>query len=456
MALSSRSLVVLPTALLALAAAPSAHAACDQCNVLWIVIDATRVDYVGCHGNGDGNTPNIDKLAARGQVYDYAYAQGAATLPSVSSYLSGRYRLATGMDYTIFKRDELYHPMTDQVTTLAEVLGDAGWRTLGVTANTIISKGTAFDLNLHQGFESYETVEDADATQRAIDLLDEVKDERFLLYLHLMGPHAPNAQLDGFAQRRGSFEGELLPSTSSTYVKVNNGKLTLTDTQQAYLQALYADGIWEADALAGKVLDKLAELGLDDETLVIFTSDHGEALGDVQGGKAKWGHGHVLKEPLLHVPLVIAGPGVPSGVHVTDRVAELVDLAPTMTSFLGIPTQDAWHWEGAPLFGAGAEAGQWSIADQGIPPKISANIRNATHSVAGHFEDGKPKFFRYFDLASDPGEQKNVAATAEHQALRDQLKDYMINAKPPEQGAATVAPDDETLQQLEALGYTEQ
>jgi arylsulfatase A-like enzyme len=428
------------TGLTGLGLAPSAAAEtapCPDCNVVFIVVDSTRADALSCYGDPQGTTPNIDALAQRGQRFEHAFAQGPAALPSVASYLSGRYRLATGMDFTQFKRAELFHPMSDRVTTIAEVLAESGYRTAGVNANSLIARGVDFDLALHQGFETFEFGEDETTTQRAIAQL-QVDDERPLfLYMHLMGPQPPNLPSEGFAQRQGEHAEGLAEPSSLNYTKANQGQLTLSEAEIAFWKAAYADALWTADAQVGRLLAAISELGLDDETIVILTSNHGEGLGDPMGAKVRWGHGYGLKPPVLQVPLVIAAPGLEGGVVLSDQVAELVDLAPTITGLLGIPVQDAWHWDGEPLLGPGAVKGRWSISDQGVPPTISANIRTATHSVSGHYEAGEPRNHRFFVLASDPGENTGGVNKAAHTALREALDAYMLDA-----GMPDAEPDD--------------
>lgn len=424
-----------------------ADGACPDCNVVFIVIDATRPDYFGCYGFDKAATPNIDKLAQRGLLFEQAYAQASATLPSVSSYLSGRYRIATGMDFTQFKRAELYHPMTDQVTTIAEVLSEHGHRSVGAIANVVIAKGVEFDLNLHQGFELFDFGDDSKTTARTLELLQESKDKPFFLYAHLMGPHPPNLPSEGFGQRRGSFDASLLQPTALNYSKVNNKKLELSEEGAEFWKAAYTDGLMTADAHVGEMLDEITRLGLDEKTLIIITADYGEGLGDPYGKTFRWGHGYGLKPPVLHVPMVIAGPGVPQGERAVDQVAELVDLAPTITSFLGIPVKDDWRWDGSPLFGPDAELGTSSISDQGIPPEISVNIRTATHSVSAHFSDGKARNYRFFELGTNPDENTGGVNKAPHADLKVALDAYMANAKAPVLGQASQAPSDANVQQ---------
>ncbi len=430
-------------------------AGCPDCNVVFIVIDATRADYFGSYGFPAETTPNMDKLAERGMLFEHAFAQAPATLPSVSSYMTGRYRLATGMDFTLFKANELYHPMTDAVTTIAEVLGEHGHATVGAIANVVIAKGVDFDLNVHQGFDVYDFGDDPTTTARTLELLEQNKDKPFFLYTHLMGPHAPNLPADGFEDRRGSYAADLPQPTAPNYSQVDHKKLELSDKAAEFWKAAYADSLMTADARVGEMLAKIDELGLTDETLVIITADHGEGLGDPFGKNIRWGHGYGLKPPVLHVPLIIAGPGVPAGERAADQVAELVDLAPTITSFLGIEVKDEWQWDGEPLFGPDAVKGSYSISDQGIPPEIATNIRTSTHTVSAHFSNGKARNYRFFELETDPDENVGGVNKAGHTDLKTALDNYMATVKAPELGEATQAPSDETMQQLDALGYTE-
>ncbi len=438
---------------LSLIPASAAANTCDDCNVLWIVIDAMQASYLGCYGNDQGNTPNIDALAERGTVFEAVYSQGVATLPSVSSYLSGRYRISTGMDFYLFQRNELYHPLSDELMMVAEVLAAKGLRTRGYNANGIIARGIEYDINVYQGFETWAQPggEGEDGiVRKAIDGLNELRDERFFVYLHIMGPHTPNHPTEEFEARRGSHGDGMPEPIAKTYSSVNKGERQFSPEETQYLRDCYADALWSSDRRIGLVLDSLATLGLKDKTMVILTSDHGEMLGQLDYGRPRWGHGHSMKRAGLHVPLVIAGPGIPAGAR-KGQMAELVDLAPTITGYLEIDVDPAWRWEGQPLLGPNAVEGEWAITDRGDRERIAVSVRNRSHSVF-RGEGGKTK---YYDLTSDPDETTPVEPTEVHQALVIRLEEYLKNANPPEMTDANPPLDDEKLQQLEALGYVE-
>ena len=111
--------------------------------------DTTREDFVGPNEEGRSHTPNLDRLGARGLVYEHAYAQGPDTMVSVSSYMTGRYRLNTGMDFTTFNREQNFHPLAEEVTTIAEVLKAEGYRTR-VYLDALIA-AHRWDLDLTKG-----------------------------------------------------------------------------------------------------------------------------------------------------------------------------------------------------------------------------------------------------------------------------------------------------------------
>lgn len=469
MPVSSAALGLLAAALSpAQAGAPDAKP-CKDCSVLWIVIDTTRADYVGCFGGDPKTTPTIDGLCKEGLSFREAYAQAPATMLSVSSYFSGRYRMNTGLDFMLWE-DQDFHPLSDEVVTLAEALRDNGFKVHGYTANPSISdrshqgKGQ-FNLNFQQGFETWIYAVDDDIAVKGPQKLAELagSGERFFLYLHAMGPHFPNIRRPGFESRQGNRFPETLKQADQdfNYTLINKGELDASGLQGEYLRALYADNLWYADQnFVGPILDKVRALGIEDKLLIVFSSDHGEALGEQheaglgpkEGTQTYWGHSHpTLVDPTLHIPLAFKGPGIPSGVQVKDQVAENVDIAPTVVNYLGLEQKPEWGWDGAPLFGPGAVKSTWSIADQGAGKTQRTAARDLRYTTSLYHSWDK---YSYFDH-SGPGMRKRVAATPAHQRLQELIKKYVETRHPPDATGEMAAPDGEFLEQLKALGYME-
>jgi len=451
-------LTVLFLALLGLALPSTARAApvCAGCNVLWIVIDTTRADRLGVYGGPPVNTPNLDRLAARGTTWEHAYSQAPSTMLSVSSYFSGRYRLSTGQMFTMNQRREHFNQLSPEVTTVAEVLEQRGYRIDGYVANGVIAPAPTarFQLRVHQGFDTWVQVTDQAAVDQGSDRLAELKasGEPWMLYLHLLGPHAPNDRFEGFEARRGQHPSQFGDVVEPAhYLEINTGRTVPTAADLAYINALYDDAVFLADRQVGQVLDRLEQRGLAEKTLVIVTSDHGETLGEYRDPHPHFGHSHSLIDALLNVPLIIAGPGIPEGRVERDQVAELVDLAPTLASYLGIPVQNAWEWDGEPLFGPQAAQGPIALSDRGGVGYMQTGARDTTHAVRYYHENG---LWRYMVL---PEEQVHVKPpTSAHKALQAAAQAYMDSAHPPKVAGETLeAPEDDELEMLRALGYVE-
>ncbi len=433
-----------------------ASAPCADCNVVWIVVDTTRADYIGAYGNETAKTPTIDGLARRGLLFEHGYTQAPSTLISVSSYMSGRHRLNTGMDFDMFNRKNAFHPLAKENHTLAEALKGAGWKTWGATANLIIAGDVRFDMDVGQGFDSWNKGNDAKVVSLAVTQLDAYANsgDKFFMYVHLMGPHHPNPRRAGFEKRRpGNYGPELQQAIDQIYGKVNRGQFAMNDTLRGYWRELYADALTKADDELARLMGRIDALGLSDQTLIVLTSDHGEALGERHNGKETWGHGHALTAPLLNVPLIFAGPSVPNGRN-REAVAEMVDVAPTVAAQLGVPVDPAWRWEGEPLFGPGAVVGTSSISDRGVAPKANTAVRNRSHNVL-FWEANGGKYF-YYDIQGPGGEQKTVAGDAQHQALEQILRSYRDTAKAPSTENTVEGPQDDMLEQLQQLGYVEE
>jgi len=436
----------------------AAKAVCGECNVVWIVVDTTRADYIGAYGNASARTPTLDGVASGGLLFEHGYTQAPSTLISVSSYMSGRQRLNTGMDFDMFNRKNAFHPLAKENHTLAEALKGAGWKTWGATANLIIAGDVRFDMDVGQGFDSWNKGNDTKVIDMAMGQLDTFAQsgDRFFMYVHLMGPHHPNPRRDGFEDRRpGSFDPSLQQAIDQIYGKVNRGQFPMDDRLRTYWRELYADALTKADDELARLMGQLNAKGLQKNTLIVVTSDHGEALGELHNGKETWGHGHSLTEPLLHVPLMFAGPGVAKGKREKTAVAEMVDVPPTIASYLGIEVAPEWRWEGEPLFGPNAVAGTTSISDRGVDPKANTAIRSLTHNVLFWGANGG-KYF-YYDIHGPGGELKTVPGDAEHKRLEAVLRTYRETAKPPEaDGRAVDGPKDDMLEQLQQLGYVEE
>ena len=425
---------------------------CKGCNVVWIVLDATRADALSPYGAPAAASPNVDRLARRGAVYEQAYAQGSETIISVSSYFTSRHRRRTGIDYTMSSRGASPRSLAPELVTVAEALSAAGYKTVGFTANPVIAGQHKLDLKVYQGFETWRRVEDVDMARQGAAFMEQNKGGPFLLYVHFMGAHYPNAPLPGMEARQGKVDTSLATDPEPVYFKIKSGKVVPTEAQSQGLRAAYADAVWQVDSQVGQVLQEVERLGLTGRTLVVLTADHGESLGDRTNpqGFADWGHGHDLSTELVRVPLVVAGPGITPGGRVNDRIAELVDLGPSILSHVGVAEDPAWGWDGDPLWGAGAVVGATAICDRGDRGSTFTLVRDRTAGVEWREKAQTHSFLTYSDGVRH---QRSPNPTAAHTPLKALLDGYLKAVGPAGTPAQTL--DAETEAQLKALGYRE-
>ena len=313
-------------------------------NLLFVVLDTTRVDHLSTFGYDVRPTsPRLDELAATGLVMDRAYAHSSLTPVSAGSFLTGvlPHRHGVRSLFTIGKET-----LQDDIPSLFGMLGESG-RT---TAGFVSAKPMGSHYGLNRGFDLYEDdltkTKDkfgidkfGDAPQRpgdattglALDWLDANGKEPFAMMVHLFDAHdlsflPPRKFVDrhlGFAlpknlNRRGD---GYQPKNLEQLVELYDTEIRFTDRQ------------------LGLLLKKLDELGVRDETLVVVLADHGEAFGEHDVFTHGW-----LYEEQLRVPLVINGPGVPAGVRLDARV-RLVDLFPTLAQLFDLPLPDGLDGE---------------------------------------------------------------------------------------------------------------
>jgi arylsulfatase A-like enzyme/Tfp pilus assembly protein PilF len=394
-------------------------------NLLLVTIDTLRADHVGVYGRADARTPVLDGLARRGALFRHAESAVPLTGPSHATILTGLYPPAHGT------RDNVVFPLAARHKTLAAILKGAGYR----TAAFVGAYPVAASFGFGQGFDDYDEGfhqsqvpgegaerpgnEVADA---AVRWLGERKGGGpFFLWTHFYDPHAPYTPPSPF---REEFAG-----------RPYDGEIAF------------------ADAQVGRVLQALETAGHRDDTVVIVAADHGESLGD-HGERT---HAVLVYESTLHVPLLMAGPGVPAGRDVSARVG-LVDVLPTALGLLGVRAPAGLV--GRDLRPAFAER---KLPAQGLYAESLFGRLNCRWSSLRVFYDGDWKLIEgaepeLFDLAADPGETTNRAADLERKADLDRMRRSLqaaVRAMAPDGDRARPNPvTAEAEEALRSLGYT--
>ena len=429
--------------------APAPGASAPGPNVVIVSIDTLRADHLSLYGYDRETSPHLDRWAGtRGVVFRETVAPSPWTLPSHVSLFTGQDALRHGVNFL--------SPAPASLEMLAERLHARGYRTVALTDGGYMHPR----FGLSQGFDAYRFEYPASSRRErlpeAMDRLLEwlgvlaAGDEPFLLFFHTYAVHEPYFAREPYFER---FGGEapappgspLRAETRERAMQRDEGfrgrrGFVLFDAagreqrarteDLARIGALYDSGIAYVDAQLPRLLEALDEPGLASRTLVVITSDHGEALGDHDFG----GHGHLYDDTLL-VPLVIAGPGLRGGRQVKTPV-RLVDVAPTLLELLQLPV-------GAELDGAslvplldGDEAGSprdafavAPIVNLGVALRTTDGLKYLYHDSPW---PGRLPREELYVLGGDPAERTSVAAAdARTAALARRVRERLAERSAP-------------------------
>lgn len=386
----------------------------ESLSVLLITLDTLRADVLGCYG-GAVPTPNIDRLAREGVLFEQATASVPLTLPSHSSILTGLLPGRHGV------RDNGGFFLEPSFTTLAERFQAAGYATGAFVGSWVLERR----WGLSQGFDHYSDSFVNEQFQRrgdgvvadALAWLGQVPSERrFLAWVHLFDPHTPYDPPEPLASRYASqpYHGEV-----------------------AYV-----------DALVGRLLEGLEQRGRRDKTIVVLMADHGESLGE--HGEPE--HGLFVYDATMAVPFFIRTPWGLTG-RAKTQVAS-VDAFPTILDLVGLPPEAGI--DGASLLPVlqhpDLDVGHVAYVETYFP-----RYHFGWHPLRG-LRDGRYKLIQgsrseLYDLASDPGEKVDVGATNGLRAER--MRATLQAIAPPSQGVPERASlDAAARERLAALGYT--
>lgn len=428
--------------------------------ILLVTVDTLRADAVTFDGGSAPTTPFLARLADEGTSFDRAYATSSWTPPSMASIFTGVHGPTHGVvSGEISEQRVLRQPVLPaSLTTLAEAARAAGYSTLGVPSNRHLAR----ELGFAQGFDRYA---DADSflggtavNERLRALLREElgdswatawREHALFVWLHYFDPHDPYVPYEPWLARNAP--GARSGGARSPARKVMRDLRRLFPAPDAAL----AEAIWPLyRSEVARVDDLLAalwrELAPDDDTLVLFTADHGEEIVD-HGGL---GHSQSLYEELVRVPLVARWPrGIPAGRRITTPVS-LVDLLPTLLDWMGAPRP--------PEIAARSWARLWRAETAAKPVVFLELYPPKPHRLAVVEGDWKlivdpadRTRIELYDLARDPREKTNRAAEegARVKAMRDHLRSWFRALPKAPDREIRESSDQKLIEQLRALGY---
>lgn len=485
-------------------------------NVILIVMDTVRVDHLSCYGYARQTTPNIDRIARNGVVYENAFTAAPWTPPSHASIFTGKYpshHKTIGKDVR-FKEGS---------TSLAEVLSGNGYKTMGTVYCEILGLRSGFERGFHEYVEvrppsvsralfsrelvrtliygqdkgTYNTTEIA----KKFCKRNHMKKEPFFLFINYFNAHTPYDPPRPFKKRfcndlrQPRFYAEELLLNKITrgtaeriatrdlnirklrWIASGGGGFTfaakqtsISEAEWEVVRSWYDGEIAYLDHMFGDLINYLEKKGILDNTIFIITSDHGENFGE--HGLAV--HPLCVYDSLLHIPLIISHPKlVPKGRRISSLVST-VDILPTLTEMLGIkfnepiqgkslyPVEDREVHD----FICAEYGGLHTRGFQGLKAwKIDSRVRNALEQVDRGCKCIRTLDYKYilshqkeelYNIRNDRLEQVNLVTKHPEtvKTLRRQLeKNVDVSYFGPEEFPQADETDKEMIKRLKALGY---
>ncbi len=399
-------------------------------NIVLVTADTLRADKLGCYGNTRIRTPNIDRMAEEGVLFENATTVVPLTLPAHSSIFTGTYPMYHGV------RDNGGYYLDAKHVTLAESLKEKGYATGAFVAAFVLDS----KWGLSQGFDryfddfdfaKYERVS-LDSGQRpgnevlteAIGWMESAGEGPFFSWIHLYDAHTPYEPPEPYLSQYG-------PGPFQRY-----------DGEVAYV-----------DSLMGELMKWLDNKGLAETTVVAFMGDHGESLGQHQ----ETSHLFFIYDATTHVPLILK---IPSGIKSPRRVAaqvSVVDLMPTLLDLVGAQIPEPVQGNSLLELATGKADDLGSIAySESYYPRNHYGWSELKSLRDGEFHYIAAPRPELFDLAKDPLQQNNLApkrarTVSQYQAKLEEMIERYSAEGIEEQAPVTL--DAETTAQLAALGY---
>jgi arylsulfatase A-like enzyme len=464
----------------------------DELNVIGIMLDSFRKDHLGCYGNKWIKTPNLDRFAADATVFNHAYAEGLPTLPVRTALFTGRYTLpfrfwqplelndvllaeilwskgvATafisdtyhahkphmayerGFDYVKWVRGQENDPdvLDPNVKVDLSKWSERNWdSTLGTEESQKKSMTQYLQNRAHwKTDEDHHVAQVMKAGMRWLeDTVSEGRKKSFFLWLDSFDPHEP---WDPPTQFTDMYP---VPDYHGLPIIARGGFVddwTLPEIR--HIRSQYAGTITLVDKWTGLFLEKIKELGLLGNTMIIIIADHGEPLGE---------HGIVSKcypwcyDELSRVPLFIRLPDGMKAKRRVDDFANMPDIAPTILSFLGVETPSVMNGKnllpvmrgeekGMDFAISGFHVGKWSIRNHkwschkvsdiewpGMPKREMPKIKPELYLYDPNYVPPEPK---KYELEKDQAETKDIINEHEEigEALEKQLREFIGSLKP--------------------------
>lgn len=453
------TLVLIATAVSAAGVISCAQQDVPLRNVVIIGLDTVRYDAFWLP-----NSPNLeDPLTPwleRAERYRQARSPSPWTLPSIASVLTAHYPRRHGAGWYrggVGALDrKLPPPLSKSARTLSERLRGRGMQ----TGMFVVQAFFHPRMGLTQGFELQKHFEKREAVVRAFDTWLGIAAKPglppFFGMLHFLEAHREHMRpVEELRLKATEISAEL---RKAAHAEAPAGICEEAEADACLVWTAYVHAVWKLRASVANVLQTLVAHGVQDDTLVILYSDHGEEFFDHRAEQVErgtnprtvrgFGHGHTMYDELLHVPLVVWDPRGSGADH--EQVVSLVDITPTVLTRLGLEGEPDEDWDGVPLEARQRDSDSPVYASaMAVGPEETVVVRQGWKLI----ERTLPDQTVLYDLSRDPKESGRATLAGKESELSALLRSHRARSRAPEPESLTLPRED--VEALQALGYLE-
>jgi N-acetylglucosamine-6-sulfatase len=418
---------------------------CKRPNIVFILTDEHRWDFMGCAGHPFLETPNMDRLAGEGILFRNAFVTTALCSPSRASFLTGQYAHTHGVQNN-------FTPWDENNRTFLELLHEAGYDTAFIGKWHMpgrvpelrgVDPFVTFTIQGGQGRyvhcplvvngeerasrKAYITEE---LTDYAVEFIERDRGKPFCLYLAHKAVHhrwiPPDHLVTLYREESVPF-----PQGFNPWIPVTRGQI-YNGSNHDFVGAIYKDycrTLTAVDEQLGRILDRLDELGLADDTLVIYTGDNGFFWGEHN----RFGTGRWAYEESIRIPFIVRYPGVVRDAgRKTAQMILNIDVAPTVLEVARVPVSDTMEGTSfLPILKSASAPGRKAFLYEyfrdfpyRVPPMRA--VRTETHVYIEYEGRRRPELY---DVESDPGQQRNLMETVDGKVRAAELKKTLESLK---------------------------
>jgi arylsulfatase A-like enzyme len=307
------------------------HPSMKEPSIILIAADALRADHLGCYGYGRRTSPAIDQFARESVLFEDAFSQASWTLPALASVFTSLYPSFHGATVWTTR-------LSSSIAPLPQILKRNGYATAATVNNPYLYP--LYGLSEGFDFYSYGQSNIEDELQTITQRLNSLGNRKFFFFIHFLSPHSPYQAPHPFGDAFGASDDPKLDASNSTLNSIETSGRRLSADDRNYLISQYDGKLLYLDDVLNRLFTRVKQLGLYENTLIIFLSDHGEQFQE----HGHLLHGNSLYQEELRVPLIMKLPssyGLAAGRF--PGTVRSIDIPATILDLIHVPLPDSFQ-----------------------------------------------------------------------------------------------------------------